>query len=77
MDVREKEFLEFAEWGGMPQRFQMKTLDETRVFLHDLYNSIVLKDIVQRSGAKDVDLLNKIIEYIVLNPSQTFSAITI
>ena len=71
--VREKELLEFAEWGGMPQRFQMSTLDETRVFLHDLYNSIVLKDIVQRSGAKDVDLLNKIIEYIVLNPSQTFS----
>lgn len=72
--VREKELLEFSEWGGMPQRFQMNTLDETRVFLHDLYNSIVLKDIVQRSGAKDIDLLNKIIEYIVLNPSQTFSA---
>lgn len=72
--ILEKEFLEFAEWGGMPQRFQMNSLDETRVFLHDLYNSIVLKDIVQRSGAKDVDLLNKIIEYIVLNPSQTFSA---
>jgi len=72
--VREKELLEFAEWGGMPQRFQMNTLDETRVFLHDLYNSIVLKDIVQRSGVKNIDLLNKIIEYIVLNPSQTFSA---
>jgi hypothetical protein len=72
--AREKELLEFAEWGGMPQRFQMNTLDETRVFLHDLYNSIVLKDIVQRSGVKDIDLLNKIIEYIVLNPSQTFSA---
>lgn len=72
--IQEKEFLEFAEWGGMPQRFQMKSLDETRVFLHDLYNSIVLKDVVQRSGAKDVDLLNKIIEYIVLNSSQTFSA---
>lgn len=72
--AREKDLLEFAEWGGMPQRFQMSTLDETRVFLHDLYNSIVLKDIVQRSGAKDIDLLNKIIEYIILNPSQTFSA---
>lgn len=73
-NVREKDLLDFAEWGGMPQRFQMNTLDETRVFLHDLYNSIVLKDIVQRSGIKDIDLLNKIIEYIVLNPSQTFSS---
>lgn len=73
-DVRERDLLDFAEWGGMPQRFQLNTIDETRVFLQDLYNSIVLKDIVQRAGVKDVDLLNKIVEYIVLNPSQTFSA---
>ena len=72
-----EEFMNFVEWGGMPQRLQMTSLDETRVFLHDLYNSIVLKDIVQRSGVKDVDLLNRIIEYIVLTPSQTFSASSI
>ena len=73
-DVRDTDLLEYAEWGGMPQRFQLNSQDETRVFLYDLYNSIVLKDIVQRSGIKDIDLLNKIVEYIVLNPAQTFSA---
>lgn len=61
-------------WGGMPQRFLMKTDMETRTFLNDLYNSIVLRDIVQRTGAKDVDLLNRILEYMMQNPSQTFSA---
>lgn len=65
---------EFMNWGGMPQRFAMKGEEETRVFLNDLYNSIVLRDIVQRTGAKDTDLLNRIMEYLMMNPSQTFSA---
>lgn len=42
--------------------------------LRDLYNSIVLRDIVQRTGAKDVDLLNRIFEYLTQTPSQMFSA---
>jgi predicted AAA+ superfamily ATPase len=45
-----------------------------RVYLNDLYNSIVLRDIMQRSNIKDIDILNRIIEYLVINTSQTFSA---
>lgn len=73
----ENVFLEFLEWGGMPQRFIMEEEQTRKVFLNDIYNSIVLKDIVQRTGIKDIDLLNRVIEYIVLNPSQTFSASSI
>ena len=65
---------EYMNWGGMPQRFSIKGEKETRVLLTDLYNSIVLRDIVQRTGAKDVDLINRIMEYLISNPSQTFSA---
>lgn len=36
--------------------------------------SIVMKDIVERFEIKDLDLFNRIVEYIVLTPSQTFSA---
>lgn len=70
----EEDLLEYMNWGGMPQRFSMKSENETRTFLHDLCNSIVLRDIVQRTGAKEVDLINRIMEYLMLNPSQTFSA---
>lgn len=70
----EDAFHEYLQWGGMPQRFQFSSIDETRVFLNDLYNSIVLKDIVQRSGCKDVELLNRMIHYLVQTPSQSFSA---
>ncbi|NDL68572.1 ATP-binding protein [Anaerotalea alkaliphila] len=70
----EKDFMEYLDYGGMPQRFLMHTEAETKVYLRDLYNSIVLRDIVQRSRIKDVDVLNRIVEYMVLNTSQTFSA---
>ena len=70
----EEDLSEYLKWGGMPQRYAMKTEEETATMLKDLYNSIVLKDVVQRAKAKDVDLLNRIIEYLMQTPSQTFSA---
>ena len=70
----EDDLNEYIKWGGMPQRYAMHTEEETATMLKDLYNSIVLKDIVQRAGAKDVDLLNRIIEYLMQTLSQTFSA---
>lgn len=70
----DEDLIAYMNWGGMPQRFAMKTESEIRVFLQDLYNSVVLRDIVLRTGARDVDLLNRIMEYLMANPSQTFSA---
>lgn len=69
--------LDYVIWGGMPQRFQFQTEAETKVFLTDLYNSIVLRDIVQRNKIKEVDGLNRLVEYMVTNTSQTFSAVSI
>lgn len=71
---QDEDLIEYMNWGGMPQRFAMKGETETRTFLQDLYNSVVLRDIVQRTGAKDIDLLNRIMEYLMANPSQTFSS---
>lgn len=70
----DEDLVEYLNWGGMPQRFSMKSEEEVRIFLKDLYNSIVLRDVVQRTGAKDIDLLNRIMEYLMANPSQTFSS---
>ena len=66
--------MEYLNYGGMPGRFSMQSESEIKVYLRDLYNSIVLRDIIQRSTIKDVDILNHIVEYMVMNTSQTFSA---
>lgn len=72
--VRDEDFMEYLNYGGMPQRMSMKTEYEIMVYLRDLYNSIVLRDIVLRSNIKEVGTLNRIVEYMVRNTSKTFSA---
>ena len=70
----ERDFDEYIKWGGLPQRFVLTDEEQIRAYLMDIYNSIVVKDIVDRFGIKDLGLFNRIVEYIVTTPSQTFSA---
>ena len=67
-------FNDYMTWGGMPQRFMMTDEVQTRTYLSDIYNSILVKDIIARFNIKDLDLFNRIVEYIVTTPSQNFSA---
>lgn len=70
----EEAFDDYITWGGMPQRFMLTDEMQTRTYLSDIYDSIVVKDIITRFGIKDIDLFNRIVEYIVTTPSQNFSA---
>lgn len=69
----EKEFLNYIKWGGLPQRFMQTDDMSKKTYLNDIYNSIIVKDIVQRFGIKNIDLLNRIATYILTTPSQIFS----
>ena len=70
----EEAFDDYMTWGGMPQRFMMTDEFQTRTYLSDVYDSILIKDIIARFNIKDLDLFNRIVEYIVTTPSQNFSA---
>ena len=70
----EEQFINYVKWGGLPQRFTLNEEQEIRTYLTDVYNSIVVKDIIKRFKITDLDLFNRIAEYIVKTPSQTFSA---
>ena len=48
--------------------------DGKKLIIMDLYNSIVLKDIIQRNNIKNVDLLDRIMRFVMYNISQSFSA---
>ena len=69
-----KLFLDYMKWGGMPQRFRFKEETQVRIYLSDVYDSIVMKDIIKRFKISDLDLFNRILEYIMTTPSQSFSA---
>lgn len=61
--------------GGMPYLGNLRYDEEpSRQYLTDLFNSVQLKDVVQRNKVRDVDLLSRIIAYITANVGTTFSA---
>ena len=72
--IRE-EFFRYVNYGGMPFLTNMSDDKEAAMqYLRDIYNSVVLKDIVKRNSIRDVDLLERIIKYIFANTGHTFSS---
>ena len=68
-------FQKYLLTGGMPYLANIRYIEEpTRQYLHDLFNSVQLKDIVKRHNIRDVDLLERIIGYVMTNTGNTFSA---
>ncbi len=71
---RQDAFLKYVEWGGMPQLYNLQNESQYTAYLEDLYNSIILRDIVERYGFKDVNLLNRILQFVIENIGGIFSA---
>ena len=68
-------FKEYLLVGGMPYLANLRYIDApSKQYLHDLFNSVQLKDIVKRNKIRDVDLLERIIAYVIVNVGTTFSA---
>ena len=68
-------FQKYLLCGGMPYLANLRYDDAPgRQYLTDLFNSVQLKDIVKRNKVRDVDLLERIIAYVMANVGTTFSA---
>jgi predicted AAA+ superfamily ATPase len=71
-------FARYLNVGGMPYLVNIGYSDAPlRQYLRDLYNSVILKDVVKRYNVRDVDLLERIISYAFQNIGMTFSATAI
>ena len=71
----QKCFQKYLIAGGMPYLANLRYEDTpSRQYLSDLFNSVQLKDIVKRNKIRDIDLLERIIEYVISNAGATFSA---
>ena len=68
-------FQTYLTVGGMPYLGNLRYEKEPCMrYLEDLYNSVVLKDVVKRNRVRDVDLLERIISYVMANAGTVFSA---
>ena len=71
-------FEKFIQLGGMPF-LKYFDLDESPSFkyLNDVYNTVLVKDVLQYNNIRDVDLFNRIFSYVIENIGHTFSASSI
>lgn len=68
-------FMTFLKTGGMPFLANFLGDDSAKnQYLMDIYNSVVLKDVVKRNNIRDVDTLERIIAYAFSNIGHIFSA---
>lgn len=70
---RMKLFEEYIRWGGFPLVWSVAAGEDREVVLSNLYDSIVLKDIVLRNHISSPVILEKILTYIIANSSTAFS----
>ena len=62
------------KWGSLPQRFLFDSDDNRFSYISSVYDSIILKDIVERLGIKDITSFNKVLQYILDTETREFSS---
>ena len=70
----EETFWNFVKWGGLPNRTQFTEEENIKDYLHSVFDSIILRDVVERLGLKDTVLFNLLLQYIVDTTGRQFSA---
>ncbi len=67
--TKEKDYkkllFDIFEWGSLPQRFSFDNERAKLNYISDVYDSILLKDVVERSNIKDIASFNKILQYVL------------
>ncbi|MDU4652651.1 ATP-binding protein [Sneathia sanguinegens] len=73
--VYEELFKKYINIGGIPF-LKYFDLDENSCakYLQDLYNTVIVKDVIEYNKVRDVDMFNRILTYVFENIGQTFSS---
>ncbi|MCY1150880.1 MAG: ATP-binding protein [Sphaerochaetaceae bacterium] len=68
-------FNKYIKLGGMPflKYFSLEEIPSSK-YLNDVFNTVLVKDVLQYNNIRDVDMFNRIISYVIENIGHTFSA---
>ena len=67
-------FEDYMKWGGLPNRFEFKNEESIKNYLYGVFDSIILRDVVERLKIRDIPLFNLILQYIIDTIGREFSA---
>lgn len=70
---RDKLLDEYLKWGGLPLVYKARDEASKEVLLSNIYDSVVLKDIIMRNRITSPAALEKVLEYLIANSSTTIS----
>lgn len=70
-------FDDYLKWGGLPNVTEFKDNDNIRNYLQSVFDSIILRDVVERLKLTDTILFNQILEYLIDTTGREFSATNI
>lgn len=60
-------FSEYVKYGGLPEVFEIATEDAKLSYLRGIVTKVVLDDIVKRFGVENVDVLERLLTYVLSN----------
>ena len=67
-------FEDYMKWGSLPNRFEFKKEEAIKNYLYGVFDSIILRDVVERLKIRDISLFNLILQYIIDTIGREFSA---
>ena len=67
-------FWDYAKWGGLPNRCEFINETDIKNYLHSVFDSIILRDIVKRLNLQDTVLFDMILQYLIDTTGREFSA---
>lgn len=71
----DESFLKYVKFGGLPYLINLKLEDEVIYnYLQSIYNTIILKDVVQRFAVRNVDFLDRLVLCLADNIGSLVSA---
>ena len=75
----DQSLISYLTYGGMPQLYRIGLQEEDLVndYLQNVYNTIILKDIVEREEIRNVPLLKNLVRFVSDNVGKPFSATNI
>lgn len=76
LDDSDESLMKYLCFGGLPHLYRLGLGNEDMVweYIQNIYNTIVLKDVVQREGLRNVTMFENLMSYVSDNVGQIVSA---
>lgn len=69
LPMNKQTFLQYLQTGGLPELFHLPDEESRRQYVHAIYDTVLMRDVIERYQIRDVILLKDIFAYLANNVS--------